>query len=162
MKTVEQLIEQEEAELLFLQKTRKMLAETQENIACWSVDGNSFYILNQRVFENYILEKFFKHKDFSSFLRQLASYGFHKVQQHQSTVNFGIRLTLGRSYHFEHPMLQQHMSPERILKRRLHKPQDCKFIADDLRNLDLDGIYAAAQEKKKLLQHSPSSIAAAS
>lgn len=136
--TTDDTIKKEEAEILFLQKTRRMLNETEENVACWSVDGKSFYILNQKAFQALVLEKHYQLTDYSLFFRQLDNYGFQKVPQHQSTVNFGIRLTLGRSLQFEHPMLRQNISPERILMKMLNRPHNCTFTSENyLRNLNM-------------------------
>jgi len=126
-------------ELLFLKRTISMLSETEENIACWSVDGLSFFILNQTVFKSYILERFYKHRDFSSFLRQLDNYGFHRVQSHQSTINFGMKYHGSTpTYQFQHPLLRQHISPDDLLKKRLfqfHKQEESATtfcLLDDL------------------------------
>lgn len=46
----------------------------------WTPDGQSFKILSKENFENVVLPKYFKHKNYSSFVRQLNMYGWHKVQ----------------------------------------------------------------------------------
>jgi hypothetical protein len=121
MKSTEELVEEEESELLFINRTIEMLQETEENIACWSVDGSSFYILNQGIFEKFIMERFYKHRGFSSFLRQLVCFGFKRIQQHQATINFGVKCHgKGRTYQFEHPLLRQYESPDLLMKRRLY------------------------------------------
>ncbi|KAF9994453.1 stress-responsive transcription factor hsf1, partial [Modicella reniformis] len=45
----------------------------------WSDDGQSFIVMNQVEFAKEVLPKFFKHSNFSTFVRQLNMYGFHKV-----------------------------------------------------------------------------------
>lgn len=45
----------------------------------WSDDGRSFLINRQEDFAKDVLPRFFKHSNFSSFVRQLNMYGFHKV-----------------------------------------------------------------------------------
>ena len=138
MKTLEDIIEKEEAELDFVHKIRRMLDEVEEYVACWSVDGKSFYVLNQKIFESYILSRYFKHKDFSSFKRQLDYYGFQRIDQHQYTVNFGVKMNAGRSYQYAHPMLRQEISPESLLRNRLYKPQEENYMKQELSELDLD------------------------
>ena len=46
----------------------------------WSQNGNYFIIVNKRLFEKKILPKYFAHKKFSSFNRQLNLYNFSKVK----------------------------------------------------------------------------------
>ncbi|KAK9447709.1 uncharacterized protein V1518DRAFT_420206 [Limtongia smithiae] len=46
----------------------------------WMPDGLSFQVLNREQFEKTVLPKYFKHSNFSSFVRQLNMYGWHKVQ----------------------------------------------------------------------------------
>jgi hypothetical protein len=46
----------------------------------WSKDGKSFIIANSNDFTKHVLPKFFSHQKFSSFVRQLNLYNFHKVK----------------------------------------------------------------------------------
>ncbi|KAI1794697.1 hypothetical protein LXA43DRAFT_971185 [Ganoderma leucocontextum] len=52
---------------------------TNEALVKWSEAGDSFYIFNQERFAREILGKWFKHQNFSSFVRQLNLYGFRKI-----------------------------------------------------------------------------------
>ncbi|KAI6247795.1 Transcription factor [Erysiphe necator] len=50
-------------------------------IVHWVEGGEAFVILDQTLFEQRVLHKYFKHSNFSSFVRQLNKYDFHKVPQ---------------------------------------------------------------------------------
>ncbi|EAR83599.2 HSF-type DNA-binding domain protein (macronuclear) [Tetrahymena thermophila SB210] len=65
----------------FLVKTYEML-ENQEHkdIVCWSEDGKSFLIKKHNEFRDQVLPQYFKHNNYSSFVRQLNMYDFHKVR----------------------------------------------------------------------------------
>lgn len=65
----------------FVGKLFRMLEEP-ENYPYigWSRDGRSFIITNQEGFSEFVLEKHFRHKNWSSFVRQLNKYDFCKVK----------------------------------------------------------------------------------
>ena len=46
----------------------------------WSQDGLSIIIFNQNEFTKKVLPHFFKHHNYSSFVRQLNMYNFHKIK----------------------------------------------------------------------------------
>ncbi|KAK7203434.1 hypothetical protein BZA70DRAFT_297200 [Myxozyma melibiosi] len=46
----------------------------------WMPDGTSFQVVGREQFERTVLPRYFKHSNFSSFVRQLNMYGWHKVQ----------------------------------------------------------------------------------
>ena len=64
----------------FLNKLYNMVCDpSTDNLIHWSENGLSFIVTNQSELANQVLPRFFKHNNFSSFVRQLYRYGFHKV-----------------------------------------------------------------------------------
>ncbi|POG82372.1 hypothetical protein GLOIN_2v1436808, partial [Rhizophagus irregularis DAOM 181602=DAOM 197198] len=71
----------------FLKKLYKMVSDPRSNdLITWSGAGNSFIVKKPQEFAKEILPKFFKHNNFSSFVRQLNMYGFHKIPHLQQGV----------------------------------------------------------------------------
>ncbi|CAM8887185.1 unnamed protein product [Rhodiola kirilowii] len=50
-----------------------------DTVVHWGFFGQSFVVGDETKFCNLILPKYFKHKNFSSFIRQLNTYGFRKI-----------------------------------------------------------------------------------
>ncbi|GKV13984.1 hypothetical protein SLEP1_g24929 [Rubroshorea leprosula] len=64
----------------FLKKTFEMVEDPEtDSIVSWSVSRNSFIVWDQHTLSENLLPKYFKHKNFSSFVRQLNTYGFRKI-----------------------------------------------------------------------------------
>ncbi|KAJ2634524.1 Heat shock transcription factor, partial [Coemansia sp. RSA 1694] len=64
----------------FLNKLYRMVDDgSSDDLIRWSEDGNSFVVLRHEEFAKEVLPRFFKHSNFSSFVRQLNMYDFHKV-----------------------------------------------------------------------------------
>jgi len=61
---------------LFLRKTFAMITHAD----CWTPAGDCFIIKNPVHFAEAVIPGFFKHNNFSSFVRQLNFYGFKKVK----------------------------------------------------------------------------------
>ena len=66
----------------FLTRLYNMLSEgMHSDCVAWSESGTSFIISNIPTFTVSVLPQYFKHKNFSSFVRQLNMYDFHKERE---------------------------------------------------------------------------------
>ncbi|KAL2341017.1 hypothetical protein Fmac_008957 [Flemingia macrophylla] len=64
----------------FLTKTYEMVDDPSTNsVVSWSPTNKSFVVWNPPEFSSELLPRFFKHGNFSSFIRQLNTYGFRKI-----------------------------------------------------------------------------------
>lgn len=64
----------------FLVKTYDMVDDSStDKVVSWSPTNNSFVVWDPPEFARDLLPKYFKHNNFSSFVRQLNTYGFRKV-----------------------------------------------------------------------------------
>ncbi|XP_076935286.1 heat stress transcription factor A-5-like [Bidens hawaiensis] len=64
----------------FLIKTYEMVDDNvTDEVVSWSTKGNSFVVWNPPEFARMLLPTYFKHNNFSSFIRQLNTYGFRKI-----------------------------------------------------------------------------------
>ncbi|CAK8573549.1 unnamed protein product [Lathyrus sativus] len=64
----------------FITKTYQIVDDhTIDDVVSWNDTGTSFVVWDPTVFARDLLPKYFKHNNFSSFVRQLNTYGFKKV-----------------------------------------------------------------------------------
>ncbi|KAJ9183805.1 hypothetical protein P3X46_007612 [Hevea brasiliensis] len=64
----------------FLKKTFEMVEDPEtDSTVSWSKNRDSLIVWNAHEFSKHLLPKYFKHCNFSSFVRQLNTYGFRKI-----------------------------------------------------------------------------------
>ncbi|ERN10103.1 hypothetical protein AMTRI_Chr06g172980 [Amborella trichopoda] len=64
----------------FLIKTYEMVDDSKtDDVVSWSSSTTSFVVWNPPEFARLLLPTYFKHNNFSSFIRQLNTYGFRKI-----------------------------------------------------------------------------------
>ncbi|XP_058759508.1 heat stress transcription factor A-5-like [Vicia villosa] len=68
----------------FLEKTYHLVDDpSTDEIVAWSESENSFIVKDESKLVSNVLDKYFKHSNFSSFIRQLNTYGFRKISHDQ-------------------------------------------------------------------------------
>ncbi|KAF6167599.1 hypothetical protein GIB67_031182 [Kingdonia uniflora] len=64
----------------FLSKTYQLVDDpTVDDVISWNEEGSTFIVWRPAEFARDLLPKYFKHNNFSSFVRQLNTYGFRKI-----------------------------------------------------------------------------------
>ncbi|KAK3129652.1 hypothetical protein QOZ80_6BG0482870 [Eleusine coracana subsp. coracana] len=64
----------------FLTKTYQLVEDPSvDDVISWNEDGSTFVVWRPAEFARDLLPKYFKHNNFSSFVRQLNTYGFRKI-----------------------------------------------------------------------------------
>ncbi|KAL9256339.1 Heat stress transcription factor A-2b-like protein [Drosera capensis] len=64
----------------FLNKTYEMVEDQgTDGVVSWNRGGQSFVVWDPHAFAMTLLPRYFKHNNFSSFVRQLNTYGFRKI-----------------------------------------------------------------------------------
>lgn len=88
---------------IFLRKTYEMINTCDRNIAGWSDDGESFVVKDLETFASEVIPTFFKHNNFSSFVRQLNFYGFRKIKSDQIRIRDPELDEESKWWRFRHP-----------------------------------------------------------
>ncbi|RCH91510.1 stress-responsive transcription factor hsf1 [Rhizopus stolonifer] len=115
----------------------------------WSDDGLSFLVIRHEEFAKKVLPRFFKHSNFSSFVRQLNMYGFHKVPHLQN----GVLGTEGETerWEFSNPHFQRNQ-PDLLLlvtRKKGRDPEEREGGAVDMHHI-LDEIAAIKRHQMSI------------
>ncbi|RHY09549.1 hypothetical protein DYB25_003716 [Aphanomyces astaci] len=126
---------------IFLKKTYDMIDTAPSSVAGWSDDGGSFIVREPKEFAAYMLPKYFKHSNFSSFVRQLNFYGFRKTKKEVLLVALETD-DLKNSWEFHHELFHQH-KPHLMakIKRKTNYTEqfsDATSTGDDIDDLRND------------------------
>ncbi|KAL6566313.1 hypothetical protein OROGR_001928 [Orobanche gracilis] len=149
----------------FLVKCYEMVNdESTKELISWSESNDSFIIWDESRFTSQMLPKYFKHSNFSSFVRQLNIYGFRKIDtDHWQFANEsfikGQKHLLKNIIRRKHPQNQAQTKPSKLKETDpTPKSKDDKKAAlwKEVENLKTDKI-ALAQELLKLSQHQQTS-----
>jgi len=97
----------EEKAPIFLRKTYHMIDTCDPSIATWSEDGLVFAVKDPDVFAAKIIGQFFKHNNFSSFVRQLNFYGFRKIKSDPLRISVGDADPSSKYWKFRHEKFQR-------------------------------------------------------
>eukprot|EP00128_Syssomonas_multiformis_P008767 Colp12_sorted_trinity150504_noHs@30671 len=105
----------------FVVKLRELLDSPAFSSAIgWTSDGTGVVIKNMQTFQELVLNKVFKAGNFSSFVRQLNMYGFHKSAKH----NVGKKQPIV----FQHPAFQRDkLHLMKTIKRKRPKSKSSSF-----------------------------------
>lgn len=65
----------------FIAKLSDMLEDSHNHhLISWTEEEKSFVVKHPHAFSSTLLPKYFRHKNYSSFLRQLSHYNFNKLR----------------------------------------------------------------------------------
>ncbi|KAJ1655728.1 hypothetical protein IWQ61_004565 [Dispira simplex] len=85
----------------FVHKLYDMVVDPQyQHLISWNYSGTSFVVCSINEFSKEVLPKHFKHNNFSSFVRQLNMYGFHKVNKSPRGQRTAVE---NQTWEFSHP-----------------------------------------------------------
>ena len=128
----------------FLLKLYEILSkEEYSNIIHWSQNGSYIIIANVHLLEKNILPIYFNHQNYSSFVRQLNMYNFHKIRTDQDKPEqYFINETLNKN---------KTINEIKDFKRKEKNRKKCLFFQDEDSNIK----YTILPDKKEKENNDP-------
>ncbi|CAO3685510.1 unnamed protein product [Rhizopus microsporus] len=108
----------------FITKLYNMVEEeSTAHLITWTGSGDKFTIFNNVQFSNKVLPRYFKHCNWSSFVRQLNMYDFHKINENNSEGDKSPKSDNEQQrWDFKHPCFMRH-GRDRLHKIRRKSPR---------------------------------------
>eukprot|EP00736_Rhodelphis_marinus_P001140 Rmarinus@m.908 len=117
----------------FLRKCYELVSNESVQDTQWSKDGLSFIIIDPAGFSKRVLPKAFKHNNFSSFVRQLNFYGFHKVTGNKDICEFRHEFfRRGAKHLLKMIKRNSHTSSKDALKRDKSDSEETEKLRNDV------------------------------
>ncbi|XP_065064683.1 heat shock factor protein-like isoform X2 [Rhopilema esculentum] len=125
-----------------------------DEMISWSKEGTAFCVHDPVSFAKDVLPHYFKHNNFTSFVRQLNMYGFKKLV---STDHGGIKSD-NPEWEFHHPYFAREKSELlELVKRKVHpeekkiKSEDVSHVIEDVQQLrEKHGVVQSQLENLKM------------
>ncbi|KAI0065517.1 hypothetical protein BV25DRAFT_1703812 [Artomyces pyxidatus] len=143
----------------FVTKLYQMINDPKStHFIAWTELGTSFVVSNVGEFSRSILGSHFKHNNFSSFVRQLNMYGFHKINR---TPRAQRTSTDAQTWEFSHhkflrgrpdlldEIKRKALEPDPSIKHRVELPGEVAAQLSQMRDENRRVVNALAAEKAK-------------
>ncbi|KAI5123208.1 hypothetical protein M0805_003974 [Coniferiporia weirii] len=144
----------------FVSKLYQMISDPKSShFIQWTELGTSFVVSNVGEFSRTILGSHFKHNNFSSFVRQLNMYGFHKINR---TPRAQRTSTDAQTWEFSHPKFlrgrpdlldeikRKALEPDPTIKHRVELPGEVAAQLNQMRDQNRRVIRALEAERAKV------------